>query len=400
MKKLLYLSLIFLCMGCSHKKDTPKLSMIDGCKVTAHRIAESFDMIECDLGLVKQKMDIPLSDLVSDVKLIKLENTTKEMMVSSNDNVCISEHYIVAYGSGSLVSKLFDTNGKFIAYIGSIGNGPGEYSPWVETVQIDEEEGLIYQTTITRQDEVNVYSLKTGRYIENIPLAEQGNRARLLVDATAQRITVLHVPMPHIKNIVWQQDFSGKIIHSVPAQSYMDEAYTNSVYGWNPGCVEPVLSQVHNKLTAGFIHYFPTKDSLYVFDGDKLTPYFTIRYRDNANPPFHTVDETEHCFLITLYKDDGMFKILDKRILLDKKTLRGCETDLYLDALGDMPIDFIPTFQGNFLFYNFSPDDLQEKIEAALKLPHISNQKKMELEELLNKIQPDDNNYILIGKLK
>lgn len=389
---------VLVCVGCTSPK-TSENSLVDNCNVIGERIAAPFPVTECKLNRVKDKITFPLSRLVTDFKLVRLSNSAKETMVSGNDKICLSDNYIAVYGSGSQITKLFDGNGNFITNVGSIGNGPGEYAPWAETAQIDEENGIIYQTTIANQDGVNAYSLKDGRFIKKIPLAEKGNRARLRVDTGQEQIDVLQVPMPHTSCIVWKQDFSGKRIASVPSANYPSDGYTNSEYGWNPGCVEPVLGRHKDKVSVGFIHYFPAKDSLYYFEGNKLIPYFTVDYADNGNVPYHTVDESGRYFLITLYANDGqIFKKLDKRVIMDRQTLKGGEVELLMDELGNIPVDFIPTFQDGYFYYNISPEDLEGKITKALQSSGLAEDERDKLNAILDNMTPDDNNYLIIGK--
>lgn len=401
MKVIVYF-IIFIAIvcGCSSSHKPSEDNSISEWNVIAKKVMHPDSLIECDLNLVNQKTVFPLSNLVTEFKLIKLDNATKERMISVNDKICLSTNYIIVYGSGSQTTKLFDAKGNFIAIVGNIGDGPGEYAPWAETVQIDENNKRIYQTTIANQECINVYSLEDGCFIKKIPLVEKGNRARMFVDTQRERVSVLQVPMPHANYIIWEQDFSNHVMSGVAASQYQDANYTNSAYGWNSGCIEPVLNELTGKISASFIHYFPTKDSLYHFENHKLTPYFTVNYINN-NIPYHTIDELNRYYLITLYINDGsVFKKLDKRIIVDKETLKGCETSLLLDELGNIPIDFIPTFQNGFFYYNISPEELEKKIRVALQSSDITKKNKEKLMRVLNEIGPDDNNYIMIGALK
>lgn len=402
MKVIVYFIIfVFIVCGCSSSHKSSEEHSTDEWNVIARRIAEPVSLIECDLNRVNQKAVFPLSRLVTDFRLIKLDNSGKECMISVNDQLCVSTNYIIAYGPDSQTTKLFDAKGNFISTVGSIGNGPGEYAPWAETVQIDENNKRIYQTTIANQYSVNVYSLEDGHFIKTIPLVEKGNRARIFIDTHRERVNVLQVPMSHANYIMWEQDFSNHVVRGASALPYQDATYTNSVYGWNPGCIEPVLNELKGKISAGFIHYFPVKDSLYHFEEDRLVPYFTVDYIDNDNIPYHTIDEFSGYYLLTLYADDGnIFKKLDKRIVVDKQTLKGCEVVLLLDELGNIPIDFIPTFQNGFFYYNISPEELEAKIQAALQSDGMMEKDKEKLTRILDEIDADDNNYVMFGSLK
>ena len=228
-----FIIFIAIVCGCSSSHKPSENNSISGWNVIAKKVMHPDPLIECDLNLVNQKTVFPLSNLVTEFKLIKLDNATKERMISVNDKICLSTNHIIVYGSGSQTTKLFDGKGNFISIVGNIGDGPGEYAPWAETVQIDEKNKRIYQTTIANQVCINVYSLEDGRFIKRIPLVEKGNRARMFVDTQRERVSVLQVPMPHANYIIWEQDFSNHVMGGVSASQYQDANYTNSAYGWN-----------------------------------------------------------------------------------------------------------------------------------------------------------------------
>lgn len=71
-----------------------------------------------------QDISFPISEIVEDVREIKLELTDKSLLRRIRRVTWDAEHVIVLDLSGVF---LFDTNGKFIRCIGYKGQGPGEY---------------------------------------------------------------------------------------------------------------------------------------------------------------------------------------------------------------------------------------------------------------------------------
>jgi len=68
---------------------------------------------------VKDSVVIPLSELVKEVHIVKLD-TAKEALIGGGE-VVISENYIGIKPWGSEPFKLYDKRGKFLRNIGQIG---------------------------------------------------------------------------------------------------------------------------------------------------------------------------------------------------------------------------------------------------------------------------------------
>ena len=55
---------------------------MDQCNVVASRVVTDGDtLVVCDVSKIQQEIKVPLSTLVKDWKLLKLENTSKEALV-------------------------------------------------------------------------------------------------------------------------------------------------------------------------------------------------------------------------------------------------------------------------------------------------------------------------------
>lgn len=171
--------------GCSKTStnDSGVDSLLSSCDVVAeHQVVNGDTVIECILSKVKQTITMPLSHLAKDFKLVKLDNTTKEMMISITNKVAISDNYIITYSYGG-ASRVFDKKGKFLMNIGSVGNGPGEYHPYANHLQIDEPNNQVYLNGVWSPDEIIcIYSLTDGRYVGKIPLYTKDLDCKFYVD--------------------------------------------------------------------------------------------------------------------------------------------------------------------------------------------------------------------------
>ena len=111
----------------------------------------------CHFDQVKNTININLSELVEDLKIIRFENTDNAFFKSCN--LCITDHYIGIRQSESLPFLLFDHNGKLKCQVGAIGNGPGEYSQTIYDEAINEKTGEIYLSFFFSLPKVLVYNL-------------------------------------------------------------------------------------------------------------------------------------------------------------------------------------------------------------------------------------------------
>ena len=65
----------------------------------------------------------------------------------------------------------------------------------------------------------------------------------------------------------------------------------------------------------------------------------------------------------------------------------------------DITAEYAQTFSGDFAL-NLSPDRLQQLIEERLSKDGLDDNEQMKLRTLYDSIDPDDNNYVIVGKLK
>ena len=89
-------------------------------------------------------------------------------------------------------------------------------------------------------------------------------------------------------------------------------------------------------------------------------------------------------------------------VLIDKHNLKGTYCTLVIDELGDIPVEYpYDCFQDGRFLMNLDPGDLIDELEKVLARPErFSKEESDRLTKLKNSISVDDNNYILVGKLK
>ena len=209
---------IFLLMACKEEQSGGNASLIDKCSVIATReVTEAGDtVVVCNIAKVKEKVMLPLSQLVDSLELIRLESIDAGM-IGDDPNIELTEHYIGVKLWDAY--KLFTRQGKYVADIGRKGQGPGEYTE-VQYSQIDEANNRIYLTTFLG-NRILVYDLKGNHIGEDIPLVYPAHRPAINVQTDRQQVTVMQARYEGAKEIpaVWVQDFKGNLLQS----NYMEQ---------------------------------------------------------------------------------------------------------------------------------------------------------------------------------
>ena len=356
----------------------------------------------CQLELVNNTIELPLSYLTEDLKIVPLDNRDEALVGKSN--IYISENYILATrstGSHTIPCKLFHKDGKYICNVGSIGQGPGEYN-LIYCAQIDEKGGYIYLLPWNAKA-LLTYNLK-GEYVKSIPLNKKYSnlivpKGVFRVDSEKNRIAVALLPFSNQPTVAWIQDMEGNVIHE-PYADYLK--------------IKPDFSNEINLTRSdshfGF-HVFTfwelRKDTLYHLDMDngKLLPQFTMDY-NNIKMTIHDYHELpgHYMCMVTQPKQIavGIYETQEQKfIIVDKNTHRGSYVRIINDYLDQSEISHFPyACTDGYYIANMEPAVLMEQIERGLKQPQITDKQRALLESLKKEVDENHNNYILYAKLK
>ena len=184
----------------------------------------------CDWTAVKDSIHLPLSYFIEDLDIVKLDN--KDEALVRNSSVTVSDNYILIHCSQSIPFKLFDRKGKFLRNIGSVGNGPGEYTQ-VGPFQLDEKHDRIYLMP-WNATKLITYNLN-GELQKNIPLIDEAEKWMLpksvfYADGDKGRITVATLPWKNNPRMIWVQDFEGNRLAELSPITEMKPDYSNDIY--------------------------------------------------------------------------------------------------------------------------------------------------------------------------
>ena len=392
--KLILLLIILLGTACSPTgkrhpawKEMPVVARME--TVNGHPLTVA------SLDLLKDTMNLPLSALVEELQIVRLEN--REEALVEPGYVCMSDNYMLVV-NWKTPCKLFRKDGIFVCKVGNIGLGTGEYK-WIYDVQIDEKNGRIYLLQRGTR-EILSYNLE-GKYEGSIPLHLPHPKMYVpkgvfQVDVEKNRVAVLSLPFSYLPNMAWVQDLEGNLCMSIPPRHLkLKPDFSNEI----------VFRKDAGQWSFHVSPFFELrKDTLYLWNlqDAEPVPYFTL---DFGEKPIclHNYRELPLYFYgrVATSKqmtEDSYMSDQERYFIIDKETLKGGFCRIYNDWMCDEPIEGLTDF-GGYYTENIPPGALLERIEEFLKeCPEGDTPRKQRLLELKATIDRNDNNYIIYGK--
>ena len=162
-------------------------SPIVGKIVTTHNQDK---LIVCDISLLKDTIDLPLSFLISDFDIINLDNRVEALITENEGGVEVSDNYIGIHSSTGY--KLFDREGRYISTLSSRGQGPEEYLISIYDSYIDEAESCVYLLPMMSKN-ILTYDLQ-GNAQKSIPLAFNVGKGRFRVNTQGKHVDIFTLP--------------------------------------------------------------------------------------------------------------------------------------------------------------------------------------------------------------
>lgn len=344
----------------------------------------------CDMTALKDSVTLPLSGLVEEFQVTKLDNSDEALVPTGN--ALVSDNYILVYGRKQTPFKLFDKSGKFLANIGAFGQGPGEYQ-LVYDAQIDEVSGRIYILPWNAKS-LLAYDLK-GKYVQNIPLPTLVPKGKFKVDSRDSTLSVFILPFNHLPYVAWRQDLQGNLLDTLSGRHLaVRPDFSNEVSS----------NKVNGKFDVFLSTFFELRpDTLYHLEEGRLIPRFTLDFK-TKDISIHHYQELPHHFAgyVTVKKqlsENSYITEVPSCYIMDKKTLKGAFYRLVNDYLGDMPVSLV--VNGDYYTLNMEPAQLKEALAKHLKVKtDLPAEERKRLQKLMESIHENDNNYILYAKLK
>lgn len=341
-------------------------------------------IIVCDLSLLKDTIDLPLSTFVSDFELVDLGEDEEALIkeTSGGGSIAVSPNYIGIYsGTGY---KLFDKTGKYITSLSAQGQGPNEYAFSIYDSYIDEKNDRAYLLPMNG-NKILVYDLK-GNAQPYIPLAHETTKGKFYVDDQKKLLYVANMPFSDTASTFWIQDFEGKLIKEIIAGhlKIVPPDFSNDIN----------VSMNTEEIDYSVFHWKNTVDTLYHYNeaDNRLAPSFTVNFKDN--PILHDYIELPDYYLIRLIEIESDYRYIYG--LIDKKTLKGNYIKLKLDMLGNIEA----IFERGLYTANIYAYYLQGQCDRLSDLSSLPSGIAKYIQDLQQNDCEDLNNIILIGRLK
>lgn len=345
-------------------------------------------IIVCDLSLLKDTIDLPLSTFVSDFELVDLGEDEEALIkeTSGGGSIAVSPNYIGIYsGTGY---KLFDKTGKYITSLSAQGQGPNEYAFSIYDSYIDEKNDRAYLLPMNG-NKILVYDLKGNAQLY-IPLAHETTKGKFYVDDQKKLLYVANMPFSDTASTFWIQDFEGKLIKEIIAGhlKIVPPDFSNDIN----------VSMNTEEIDYSVFHWKNTVDTLYHYNeaDNRLAPSFTVNFKDN--PILHDYIELPDYYLIRLIEIESDYRYIYG--LIDKKTLKGNYIKLKLDMLGNIDAPAWAIFERGLYTANIYAYYLQGQCDRLSDLSSLLSGIAKYIQDLQQNDCEDLNNIILIGRLK
>ena len=110
---------------------------------------EKTEMPVIPVDLENSRKKVSLSDITEEVKNIHLELTEHSLISDLVTRVIYTDDYIFLIDRKNPTPIMFDGNGKFLRTIGSMGQGPGEFTGLID-IAADFQNEYLYITTLSK----------------------------------------------------------------------------------------------------------------------------------------------------------------------------------------------------------------------------------------------------------
>ena len=351
-----------------------------------------------------------LGDLVESYEVIKLENRDEALVKTYPFGIFVTDNYILLNPDAISPIKLFTRKGQYVADIGGIGQGPGEYKT-IHFCMIDEKQKRIYLGP-GRANKILTYDLK-GNYLsdEAIHFKEIVHKPCIWMDHDKKHVTVMGLPFSENENsnfeisnnVCWVQNREGDIVHRIPVNHYgLIGDYSNALVARrNVDAISFSISEVPMLRTR--------PDTLYHYDAVKniITPCFTIDHVVSENQSACTVlYETSRSYWaqVTLYPNDLSSSVSSVRlpafnVCVSKKDGNVRRIDRFTDPLLGLSYLFLAMKNG-YVCISYDPLELMDALDKVLTQTDLEPDVRKRATDLRNSLHENDNDILIIGKLK
>ena len=331
---------------------------------------------------------LPLSSLLEDCRLVQLE--TNDDAYFRQWFTTVTEKYIGVRQQGGNPYKLFNSSGKFLCNVGSIGQGPGEYSGTLYDDIIDEKNELIYLSPFSGN---KIYVFNTsGQHVKNIISPQWLAKPKIFLSDGI--LTVLHMAMKHenpnnpaanaANAIAIQFDVNtGEVLKQLaPPEHLIAKNFDGEIF--NTRNATGIFDFVHTD-----------SDTLYHFDvkDNRILPIFTMSY-NSSEKPYKQYFQLNKDLFFTFVFGKGL-------VATNLKTKTSSWVKVVNDYYGNIPAPtYIIHLRNGFYVNNIQPEQLKDEIERRLSQKNCTDGDRQILKKIQSTLKEGDNNVVFVGKLK
>lgn len=309
-----------------------------------------------NIDQTKEYIDLKLTDLAENFKLIPLETTEQSLLGRSE--FYVSDQYILAY-TGNGVYK-FSPEGKFIKKIINVGKGPQEVSVYYPQYFVASN-NLLYILDQQHNEYILVYDILAEQFKEPVKKCIPGYWSSLAVNDSGVVIFTPNSPLPADSTyyaLVYQNargEFLSGILNTKRQKSQMN----NEEMGYQIASILPSQD--------GLKTYFNYDDTVYTISQGRLTPQLILEFDTPRKYPPEAVSQKGDRMIQFLTSEAPGFLIANAMVTRDTKTLQqGSYTVVIIDT--DSKYVFLDKSSGTSSIIRTYHDNLIDKTQNIVQI--------------------------------
>jgi len=338
-------------------------------------------LIICDMGKVTDTLEVPLSEWVEDLQVVRFENSDTALF--RMQWLSITDKHIAIQPYHRQPMMLFDYQGKFLCNVGVIGNGPGEYGS-LSSHAIDEKNECIYLLPFFGQSQILKYNME-GTFSGKIDLGEHLNKGKIKVNSDGT-LSLVHLCFDGQSRFQVAHAGAGGVIKSCPPYEHQNIKQTSEYF---TGFDHEVWCY---KNTEDFKYMITNCDTLYRYDVEKNV--------QKADFVLSNLQKDEKAWFILNPLPNKYLAIImgQGTVVADVQKRRSYFVKLTNDFMGGIPAPV--NFTDGYFFAMYEPGKLITLIEKRLDSSDCTDKDKQVLNNLLGSLNEEGNNIMFMGKLK
>lgn len=410
----LLFALFSLNISCTAEAQSLKLSNMPVIATTAQ--VDGCPVLTCPSEKLTDTVHVRLSELVEDLHITRLDHSDAALVKPGSFSILSENYLFVRNQSRGIPGKLFTKDGTFIK------NGPLLQTSTVyakkETGEIvrkeDPEFAPIYHYQIDESSRRLYFTGWNTSYILYMSLTDDDSTGKFKLAGDAQfpkavfqvQDTLLHVlgisfdaENPKTAYTAFTQGLHSpeKMLNNVPATNYARKTgrYNNEIF----------LIRNTKDQSVAFSSENPLPDTLYRYDphSSRLIPKFYIQMKEGERISYNELPRYYYGTLFGTRQLDSSTYTGTRGFdfLIEKETGRGGVIALVNDFLdgGTQGMDQF-CFRNGFYQYLIEPGDLKALLTRTLNTGTLTARKQKEYKQLLESIGPNDNMYLIHGRIK